>query len=629
MAVLKLDSKLCFNKKVWIVAFFIALITLFVYLPALQNGFVNWDDPDYIYENQYIQSINFRFFQWMFSTFHMQNWHPLTWFSHAVDYGIWGLNPIGHHLTSIIFHVLNTFLVVILIIRLLNNRFVKLLSPLSGNQYYQTTLITAALTGILFGLHPIHVESVAWVSERKDVLCAFFLLLSVLFYLQYTSSSLQKKKPLNYALCLSFFIFALMSKPMAVTLPVVLFILDIYPLERLEVRSAFNSHRKVLIEKLPFLGLSLASSVITIVAQQREIVSFEVNLIERFLIAFQAVSFYLFKMLWPTDLSPLYPYPSKISLLSLQYIAGLILVVGITAFCIWSWKKQKVFLAVWAYYIVTLLPALGIIKVGIQAAADRYTYLPILGPMLLIGLGISWLWEKSAAKQKRLIFKRVYIITPTILLLSILSIMTIKQIEVWRDSMTLWNKELKLYSIPEAYNNRGNAYLSLGNYQQAIEDFNKAIELDPNYAKAHNNRGLAYGSLGKYDLAIENFDATINLNNRESRAYYNRGNVFKALGNYQKAIEDYNRAIELNPKKADDYNNRGNTFLKLNNYQRAIEDFSMAIEFNPKYDKAYLNRGVAYEKLGNYKQAIIDYQISARLGNKQVQDYLKSKGIVW
>lgn len=629
MAGFKFDLNLSDPRKGRIAALFVALITFLVYLPALQNGFVNWDDPDYVYENQNIRSIDFRSLKWMFSTFHMQNWHPLTWLSHAVDYAIWGLNPMGHHLTSIIFHGLNAFLIVVLVMRLLDKRSEGLLSSPLNNRTHQTARITAVGIGLLFGLHPLHVESVAWISERKDVLYAFFFLLSIVSYLKYASSEQGRQKVLNYILCMLFFIFSLMSKPMAMTLPVVFITLDIYPLGRLELRSLFKFHHKVFAEKLPFITLGLASAIITMVAQQKEITSFEVHPGERILIAFGSLGFYLFKTIWPIDLSPLYPYPSRISLLSLQYVSSLFVISGITVFCILSWKKYKVFLAVWVYFIVTLLPVLGVVKIGTQAAADRYTYLPSIGPFFLMGLCMAWLWKKDAAPKNGVTLKRLSVIAFSILISSILSVMTIKQIGIWRDSLTLWDTELKRYSIPVAYNNRGNAYLMLGQYQQAIEDYNKALEQDRDFAKAYNNRGLAYGNLGKYQLAIEDFSVSIRKNNREPMAYFNRGNVFKALGDYQKAIEDYSKAIELNPRKADFYNNRGNTFLKLYSYQQAIEDFNVAIRLNCDYDKAYLNRGIAYESLGNFKEALEDYRTSARLGNKQVQEYLRSKGIVW
>lgn len=616
------------NKIFYLLVFLIAILTVLVYLPALDNDFVNWDDPYYIDENLHIRSLDFQFLKWMFSTFHMQNWHPLTWLSHAIDYALWGLNPIGHHLTSIMLHVLNTVLVVILIIRLFNERHAHRSVSLSPNEYGKASLCTALVTGLLFALHPLHVESVAWISERKDILCAFFFLLSMISYVNY-AGAVQKKTALHYILSLLFFILALMSKPMAVTLPIVLLILDIYPLDRLSVRSAFTRHGKVLIEKIPFLVLSCAMTAITVLAQQKEIASFDVTLWERIAVACKSLAFYLFKIVWPTNLAPLYPYPSDISFLSFQYIAPLIFIVCITAFCILLWKRQKVFLTVWLSFIVMLLPVLGIIKVGEQAAADRYMYLPSIGPLLLMGLAVSHLWENVTFNRKKLMLKKILAVAITIVIVSVFAILTVNQIRFWRDSVTLWSRELQFYDIPTARNNRGNAYIMLGKYQQAIEDYNTAIQLDPRFAKAYVNRGVALTHIHEYHKALNDFNTALDLDIQDSSVYFNRGNVFKALGSYERGLEDYTSALSLNPENVDAYNNRGTTYLKLMNLEMAIEDFTSALTLEPENDKAYANRGLTYEKQGSYELAVKDYQISARLGNIKVQKYLRSKGLGW
>jgi hypothetical protein len=256
------------SKHLFIVSLFISLITILVYLPALQNDFVNWDDDEYVYENPNIQHIGLQSIRWMFTTFHASNWHPLTWLSHAIDYAVWGLNPAGHHLTSIVLHGINTFLVVILIMLLLQlarDKYRTGVTIEENKQSFDTSIIAAAVTGLLFGLHPVHVESVVWVSERKDVLYSFFFLMSVLVYMQYTVS-VHTKRTLLYTLCLLFFILSLLSKPMAVTLPAVLIILDVYPLGRLEIGS--KRLRIIFMEKVPFVALGFASSFVTIAAQQ-------------------------------------------------------------------------------------------------------------------------------------------------------------------------------------------------------------------------------------------------------------------------------------------------------------------------------------------------------------------------
>jgi tetratricopeptide (TPR) repeat protein len=616
------------NKKFYVIVFLIALLTVLVYLPALDNDFVNWDDPYYIEENLHIRSLDVQFLKWMFSTFHMQNWHPLTWLSHAIDYALWGLSPMGHHLTSIMFHALNTVLVVILIMRLFNEQHVHQSVSQSPNEYGKASLFTALVTGILFALHPLHVESVAWISERKDIICAFFFLLSMLSYVNY-AGAVQKKTALHYIFSLLFYILALMSKPMAVTLPIVLLILDFYPLERLSVRSAFTRRRKVLIEKIPFLVLSCAMTAIVVLAQKKEIASFDVTLWERIAVACKSLAFYLFKIVWPTNLAPLYPYPSNVSLFSFPYNASVLLVACITAFCIWSWKREKVFLVVWFSYIIMLLPVLGIIKVGQQAAADRYMYLPSIGPLLLIGLAVSRLWEHVTFNRKRLVLAKVLAITIIIGIASIFLILTVDQIKVWKNSVTLWSREIQFYDIPTARNNRGNAYITLGRYQQAINDYDAAIRIDPRFAKAYVNRGVALTYIHEYKKALHDFNTALDLDIQDSSVYFNRGNVFKALGFYERALEDYTKALSLNPENVDAYNNRGTTYLKLIKLEMAIEDFTNAITLDPENEMAHANRGLAYEKQGAYERAVKDYQISAQLGNKQAQEYLRSKGMGW
>jgi Flp pilus assembly protein TadD len=651
-----------YNTKVWTVAFLIALLTIFVYLPALQNNFVNWDDDGYVYKNHHIQSIDFELFKWMFTTFRTSNWHPLTWLSHAIDYAIWGLNPMGYHLTSIIFHGLNTFLVVLLIIRLINyDRDKASITVENKNFSNNTPLIAGAVTGLLFGIHPIHVESVVWISERKDVLYAFFYLLSILSYLKYTSSPLKKQKILNYNLCLLLFILSLMSKPMAVTLPVVLIILDFYPLGRLHLKSAFTSQRKVVTEKLPFLILSLASSVITIIAQQvgGSVVPLWTHPFEdRLWIAIKALCFYLFKIVWPTDLVPLYPFPIHLSL-NFEYIGSLFLIIIISIFYIWLWHmRQRFWLAIWAYYIITLFPVLGLIQVGGHAAADRYMYLPSIGPFLLFGIGISWVWEKIYIRDTNSIIKKMFIFTPLIILLCFLSILTVRQEAIWKDSISLWDAELSQFpKLHVIYNNRAEAYMETGNYQKAIKDYEKSISINPRDAAPYNRLGVIYEKLGNYLQAIENYSKSLDLtpklgqvnhnrnviyqkileifeknirqNPRNAVLYIDRGTVHAMMKNYQKALEDYATAIKLNPQIPAIYYNRGLIFTNLDKYQQALVDFATVIKLNPRDAEAYYNRGFTYEKLGDHQQAIKDFQTAARLGDKDAQDYLQSRGIVW
>jgi hypothetical protein len=605
-----------YNRKSSLIALLIAFITVLVFLPALQNDFVNWDDPQYIYENFNLRNLDLAFFTWASTSFYASNWHPLTWISHAIDYAMWGLNPMGHHLTSIILHALNTFLVVVLVTRLvLYATHRDQTPPVSENERtsHLTPIITAAVTGLLFGIHPLHIESVAWVSERKDVLYAFFYLLSILWYMKYVALttrhtsqvaghwSLVTRHPsrvIRYCLCLLFFVLSLMSKPMAVTLPVVLIILDFYPLGRLDFRNALKSQRKVLMEKLPFLGLSLASSQITIMASEagNTLIHFDVRLFGgQVLVALRSLGFYLFKMLWPTGLVPLYPYPSDISLMNAEYLGSLIFVVCVTAFCVWSWRARKVFFATWAYYVVSLLPVLGIIRTGLQSAADRYAYLPCVGPFLLIGIGLAYLYERIIPGRYGPAVARNSVLIPSLLIVCLLSVLTVLQIRIWKDSFTLWSAELRRF---------------------------------PDVFMAHKNLGEAYQKIGMYNKSITHLDRAVALNPKDPLSYYDRGLVYGKSGQHHKAVEDFNRAITLNPRKPAYYNNLGVAYGNLGDYPRAMEHFNTAIALDVGFAEAYFHRGVAHKMSGSEENALRDLKSAARMGHVAARDYLISQGIV-
>ena len=603
------------DTKIKILALVITLLTVVVFLPALQNDFVNWDDPCYVYENQNIRTIDLALFKWMFAGFDCANWHPLTWLSHAIDYAVWGPAPMGHHLTNIVLHGLNTFLVVLLIIRLM-------LIARPGNEGLPLT--AAVVTGFLFGLHPLHVESVVWISERKDLLCAFFFLLSILSYLKYVHLSSQKK---DYIFSLLFFVLALMSKPMAVTLPVVLIILDIYPLERLSLKRVFSTDSGVLVEKVPFLCLSLASSIITVIAQQAGgavNLSEPVVLTSRVLTVFNALIFYLYKMVWPSDLAPLYPYPKEISISLPEFAVPLILVTAVTALCILSWKREKLWSAVWAYYIAALLPVLGIMKFGSQAAADRYTYLPSLAPFLLIGLAAAFIYRKITFNRPPSVLVKVICIVPLIVIFFTLSTLTIRQIKVWENSFALWEHELSLHpdTVPLAYLNLGKAYSDQNDHLNAVKHYDKAIDVNPRYARAYYNRGTTYVSQGRNNEAIDDFGRAIEVAPRYWDAYYNRGKAYEELGDYSNAMKDFHKVIEINPEFEGAYYNLGVIYdAQFNNYPEALKYYDRAIEIKPDYAMAYNNRGIVYAVTGDYRKAVKDFTSAVDINSKDATAY--------
>lgn len=617
------------KKKRTYLALVIAVAVLVLYLPALQNDFVNWDDQYYIFENPHIRSFDPAFLKWALFDFYASNWHPLTWMSHAIDYAFWGLNPMGHHLTSIILHTANTFLVVLLIIKILEvlkqsaAKKTRLLEFLSE----RTMLITGGVTGLLFGIHPVHVESVAWVSERKDLLCALFFILSIITYTSYVKGLVDKAARHNstafflnryYFIAVFFFILALLSKPMAVTLPVVLLILDWYPFQRIH---SVKTLQPVLAEKIPFFAFTLVSAVLTVLAQKSGAALAAVETIPfslRIFVAAKALLAYLWHMIWPLNLIPFYQHYRKGEFFEiLEYIAPIVVVAGITAACVLIAKRRKMWATAWGYYVVTLIPVLGIVQVGSQLMADRYTYLPSLGPFFLMGLFAAGISEKKYTTEKQQMMGKILASAAAVVMLVSLSSLTLKQIAVWKDTISLWNRVIeKDPSTWSAYKERAEAYKRKGEFDKAIQDYSTTIALDPRDCDAYYNRGLVHYKIGQPEKALEDYDAAISLNPRFLDAYNNRGVVHTVAGAFDKAAEDFSRLISLSPNYADAYRNRGFAFFSMGQYKSAVEDFDMAIRLDPSNPHAYYNRGNLYAKMRQQVNARADFTKACGLGDE-------------
>lgn len=469
----------------------VALITFILYLPVLQNAFIKRDDIPYILANRHIRSFDVALFKWAFFHFYSANWHPLTWIFHALDYALWGLNPLGHHLTSIILHSVNACLVVFLVIKLLEAWKARTKPGVPSPFLNEPSIFIAAVaTGLLFGLHPLHVESVAWASEKKDLLCALFFLLSITMYTKYagavtveannTSSTLPIFNK-YYLFSIGFFVLALLSKPMAVSLPFVLLILDWYPFKRIH---SYKPTGMGLIEKLPFIAFSLVSAILTVMAQRAGMAMQLMNAVplsKREIVAAKSLISYLWKIILPINLTPFYPYPKDISLSSADYILTIAFVIGMTMVCMAYARRRKLLLATWGYYVVTLIPVLGIVQVGDQSMADRYTYLPSIGLFLIVGLAAAWVLRKTGHLSRPHLVRKV---GGSILIFSMfiaLSFLTFKQIGTWRNNLTLWSHVIETEPEPPllAYTSRSMDYFNMGQFEKAIADFSSVISLDP------------------------------------------------------------------------------------------------------------------------------------------------------
>jgi len=629
-----------------IIYLFLSVATLVVFWQVNNCDFNNYDDPPYVTENNHVQNgITIDGIRWAFTTNHAPYWHPLTWLSHMLDVQLFGLQPRWHHLMNLLFHIANTLLLFFVLHRITKARW------------------ESAFVAALFALHPLRVESVAWVAERKDVLSAFFWMLTMGAYCSYV----EQQRLQRYLIVVVFFALGLMAKPMLVTLPFVLLLLDYWPLQRFQQKKldqisrtavskslsgenqkgkSKKTHaageevkaeqpaesryhqwsliRPLLVEKIPLFALTALSSIVTYLVQQKggAVASLEaIPLSARISNAFVSYITYIGKTIWPNGLAVLYPHSQ--SLPTWQVFGAALLLIAVTSTVIWKAKRIPYLVVGWLWYVGTLVPVIGIVQVGLQARADRFTYIPLIGLFIMATWGISE-FSKNWRYRKEVLFSSSAVI------LVCLCIITWTQVGYWQNSITLFEHTLLVTDNNNtAYNYRGAAYLNLGSYSQAIDDYDKSIELYPMDVETYYNRGTAYLHLGNYRQAIGDYDKAIEINPKHEEAYNNRGTAYANLGNYKQAIRDYDKVIEINPKSGEAYNNRGTVFANLGNYKQAIGDYDKALEINPKDEKTYNNRGNAYLLLGNNSQAIENYKTAARLGYINAQNRLKSQGIGW
>ncbi len=679
-------SSMLKNKQTPAICIFLAAAALIAFLQVNQCDFINYDDPLYVTDNIHVMSaITIGSIRWAFTTGHSANWHPVTWISHMIDVQLFGLNPRWHHLTNLLLHIANT-----LLLFLVFHRMTK--APWKS-----------AFAAALFAIHPLHVESVAWVSERKDVLSTFFWMLAMGAYVHYVAHPRLK----NYLAVLIFFVLGLMAKPMLVTLPFVLLLMDFWPLQRFEPEKSARQTRieasrqgagsrerapqsakkrkgksgktpagqdmvkeekpadhkyqwalirPLLLEKIPLFALTALSCIVTYAVQQKggaiaSIDAFSPGI--RIANALVSYIIYIGKTIWPVNLAVYYPHPG---LRPLWQVLGAALFLGAVTFAVIRTAKRFPYLATgWLWFAGTLVPVIGIVQVGAQAMADRYTYIPLIGLFVMAAWGIPDLLKKWRPTRFPTRSKEALFAASALVLLSLV-IATRTQVGYWRNDIALYDHSLKVAGPSdvilcnrgvardelgehmqaisdfdraieinpersEAYIYRGIAYGKLGEHRRAISDFDRAIEIDPEKADAHDNRGATYAKLGNHRQAISDYDRAIEIDPEFAMAYIDRGAAYRELGDHMQAISDYDRAIEINPEYADAYINRGAVYDILGDHRQAISDYDRAIEINPEYAEAYYDRGVAYGKLGNPRQAISDFDRAIEINPKYADAY--------
>jgi protein O-mannosyl-transferase len=594
------------KKNTRLIIIFLIIASCIAFGRIAGNDFTNFDDNAYITENNHIQSgINPESIKWAFTSLDVFYWHPMTWLSHMLDWSLFGANAGGHHLISLLLHIGAVIFLFLFLNKTTNN------------------IWPSAFAAAFFALHPLRVESVAWAAERKDVLSMFFGMACLYAYAFYAENS----KLSRYLLSLTLFTLALMSKPMMVTLPFVLMLLDYWPLERWQramdepARNKFNSARGLIWEKVPFILLTIASSLVTFWGQNKAgaLASIErISLLKRVTNAIISYTAYLGKIFWPVNLAVFYPYEHSFPFW--QVIASCFILIGITIVVIYVRKKMSFLFVGWFWYLGAMIPLIGLIQAGSQAMADRHTYLPSIGIAIMLAWGIPLLCQRVGIRKKILL-------PAAIAVLAILTVLTWRQCGYWKNSIELFSHALRVTKNNYLmHNDRGTTYANLGQYQLAISDYNNAIRLKEDYADAYYNRGRAYYKMGHYQHATEDYNEAIRLKPEHAYAYNNRGILYGELGQYQLAMEDFNKAIRLKPDYADAYNNRGTTYVKLGQYQHAVEDFSNAIDLKKDYADAYNNRGITYFKQGNNKHCCDDIRKACKLGKCKTLEAAKSSG---
>ena len=534
---------------VWLLVALLALGTIAIYWPTMGHGFV-YDDEQYVINNTHVTSgLTLGNIRWALGSNYEANWHPVTWISHMVDCQLFGLKPLGHHLTNVLLHAFNTILVFLW------------LRSLTGSIWRSFTVAA------LFGWHPMHVESVAWVAERKDVLSTCFGLVALVFYARYARSPEANNQnsetrilcgdfrlTKDYRLSLLFFVLGLMSKPMLVTWPFVLLLLDYWPLAR------FNSGHlwQLVKEKIPFFVLAAAGCVATFVAQNHggAVVSVEsLPLGVRSGNGLISYASYLEKLAWPTDMAALYPIPQYL-LIGKVILAG-VLLLGVSALLFVLRRKHPFLLMGWLWYCGTLVPVIGLVQVGSQAMADRYTYIPSLGVFILTVWGVCELtcrWRYQVAVLSAM--------GGIVIILCVA--LTQRQIGYWQDGETLFRHALAVTkNNGVAHFNLGYVLDEKGRINEAISQYQEAIRLNPKDAEAHNNLGVDLDKKGQTDGAINEYLETIRLKLDYAEPHNNLGLILYKKGNIEEAVKRFQEAIQLKPDYADPHYNLGNVLFKL------------------------------------------------------------------
>jgi len=593
------------EKQKLLIAALLFFLVLGAFLPCLWNGFISLDDRGYVSQNPHVQKgLSWESLKWCWTSAELQNWHPLTWMSHLVDAQLFGLNPAGHHATNVLLHAINVGLLF------------WVLEIMTGARWRSLAV------ALLFGVHPLRVESVAWVAERKDVLSVFFWLLCTWAYVRYvgrqqkTERGKQKfekgARPTSgessiislYILSLALFALGLLAKPMLVTLPFVLLLLDYWPMRRWQQTPV----KRVLLEKVPFLVLALASSVITYVVQEQGgAVTTVDSLSAPARIANALVSYvrYLGKTIWPVNLCILYPHPGHWP--AAVVAVAVLLLAGISGLVLWRRRSMPYLLVGWFWYLGTLVPVIGLVQVGLQSMADRYTYIPSIGLLLAGVWGASKLTDGWPCRQA-LAWGVVAALTVAC------SVLTVRQIGYFKDTKTVFNHALAVTTGNWA----AGAYLanelhSRGELDSAIAACQKSIEVNPYHPEVHCLLADMLAGQGRFEDAFKQYQAAMALDPSDAYARERTGGMLQNLGRRDQAIDQFIQAIRLKPDYAEAYSELGNCYGMGGRTDEAIQCFEQAVKLKPNVAQNHRELGVGLANKGRWDEAIVQFREALQL----------------
>ena len=557
----------------------LAAATIVVYAQVARYDFVNWDDPEYVLQNPAVSAgLSLGGVAWAFTHRHGETWHPITSLSHMLDCQLYGLWPGGHHLTSVLLHVCATLLLF------------GVLCALSGEP------APSAFVAGAFALHPLRAESVAWVAERKDVLAGVLWMSTMWLYVAWV----RRPSPRRYGALVVTFMLGLMAKPMVVTLPLVLLLIDAWPLGR-----SLPLRRRV-VDKLPLLALAGVVSVVTIVAQQPAVVSLEkVGVTDRLANAIVAFAWYVQKTVWPSGLAVFYPLELPVPVRSVA-VSGLF-VACVTAVA-WRARRTRPWLFVgWLWYLVALLPVIGLVRVGDQAVADRYTYLPGIGLSLMVA------WSGVELVSRWPAMKPVVGAVATVLLIA-LAAATWVQVGYWRDNVTLYERALRVtHDNFVAHTNLGSALLAENRVSDALQHYREALRINPTAGVAHANVGVALAASGDHAAAMAAFERALELDGRDAATHVRVADLLAGEGHLADAIAHYQQAAALEPTSPAVHNNLGFLLAAQGNLTEAVEHYAEALRADPNLACAHNNLGLALDALGRGDEALVHYSKAVEL----------------